>query len=251
MFLRRGNFTHDANDATVRRRIVPTWTDDGILIGSKEFWGIRGRLLADDATALSAKVVLLKAAYAATGGDIVLLQNDGTTETDFKITGNKTIGGIRATRLEFPSEMGASWTTFLDYEIDIVATLGVTVGGGTPGGGTIISWTESISFRGTGGPRFAVRECRNAIPQVQQVSKSTPIYANQRGVAVGLSDWPDPPRAVWPQHEIDADHEEAYTGADAVGSGQGGATREREFRTSWSYKFKASQPIRGKPRVGF
>jgi hypothetical protein len=194
----------------------------------------------------------MEAAYSSTAGNFVLLQNNGSTETDWKIDGSKTIGGIRCTRLEGLNGPGGVWDTYLDYEIDIEADFGGIglIGGGNAGGSTVMSSSETLSFRGTGGPRFVLREIRNGPPQKQIVSQRTPVYASQRGESVGLYGYPSPSNPIWPNHESLPDREITRATANSVG-GQGNSQQRREYRISWSYQFWAPGPLTANPSLGF
>ena len=254
MYIRRNTFTHDNNEATFRFRIEPQYADNGLLVGTKRMAYLKGRLVAADATALSAKVTALEAAYSTTAGDFVLVQNDNSTQTPWKITGSQTVGGIRLKRLEYPNQSPGDWTTYLDYEIDIEADFGGVglVGGGGAGQSSVISWNESLSFRGTGGPRFIIKELRNGPPQKQIVSQRTPVYCSQRGDAVGLYNYPNPSNPAFPAYEMLPEREISRTSADMVGqSAGGGQQKQRNFRIAWSYSFQAPGYITASPGLGF
>lgn len=252
MYVRRGNFTHSLNEATFRWRKLPQWADNGQLIGTRIVAALSGRLTGNDATALAAAVQQLEAAYAATTGNFVLLQNDGSTETPWKIDGSKAIGGIRCTRLEYPNQSPGEWTTYLNYELEIEANMGGVslIGGVNAPQSAIVSWNESLTFRGNGGPRRVLLECRNAMPQMQVVSQRTPVYANQRGSAVGLYRYPQASSPIWPQYELEPEREISRDSASVVG-GAGSQQQQRNYRITWSYSFAAPSYVTGTPSSGF
>lgn len=256
MYLKRNNFTHPINDALVSLTKVPVYADNRVLIGSKDMWSIRGMLTGADATELSAKMIELEAAYSSIAGDLVLLQNDASTETHLKTTGSQTVGGIRCTKLYYPMTDPGDFTTYLHYEIECEADFGgigvFGAAGGQGGGGeVIVSWTETVSYQGDGGPREILLEAINGPPQLQVVSDYTPIFATQQGDAVGLFKHPTPARPIYPQYEIGHERRIAYSTPTMVGGTQNGPQTTREFRSSWSYSFQASQPLTAKPGLGF
>jgi hypothetical protein len=252
MYIKRNNYTHTLNESTFRYRILPQYAENNVLIGTKYTASLQGMLTGTDASDLSTQWSALEAAYASTAGDMVLLQNDGSTETSFKIQGSKTVGGIRCLRLEAPMQGPGEFSTFLRYEIDIEADAGGIglIGGGQAGNATVISWSESLTFRGTGGPRFVMREIRNGPPQKQIVSQRTPVYASQRGEGVGLYNYPQPAQPIWPNHEMQPDRDVQRTTANSVG-GQGNQQQRREYRISWNYSFLAPGQLTANPSLGF
>jgi|GEM_PF-3398896 len=253
MYVKRGDYTHAMHEARFRWRVTPKYADNNLLIGTTYVASIGGMLTGTDAADLSSKFNALQAAYAKTTGNFVLLDNSGN-ETTFKIDGSKTIGGIRCTRCECPLESPGDMTTYLFYEIDIQADSGgINLIGGAGGTGdtpqnAIVTWTESITVRGTGGPRFVMRENRNGKPQKQIVSQFTPVTASQRGEAVGLYNYPTPSAPFWPQHNLASEQEVTRTSSNMNGSN---SQQSREFRLSWSYQFWAAGPLTANPSSGF
>lgn len=253
MYVKRGDYTHAMHEARFRWRVTPRYADNNLLIGTTYVANIGGMLTGTDAADLSAKFAALQAAYAKTTGNFVLLDNNGN-ETAFKIDGSKTIGGIRCTRCECPLDSPGDMTTYLNYEIDIQADAGgiglIGGAGGNPDApkDAVLTWTESITVRGTGGPRFVLRENRNGKPQKQIVSQFTPVTATQRGEAVGLYKYPTASKPVWPQHLLEPENEATRTSSSMSGSNK---TQEREFRLTWHYQFWAAGPLTANPNSGF
>lgn len=253
MYVHRNSYVHQLNEAKFRFRALPQYADNNVLIGTKYTANIQGFLTGTDAADLNTKWAAIQAAYASTAGDFKLYDNDATTElTSFTIQGSKMIGGIRCTRCEVPMDKPGDLTTFLNYEIDIEADAGGIglIGGGQSGQSTIVSWTESITVRGTGGPRFVLRENRNGAPQKQIVSQRTPVTATQRGEAVGLFNYPTPSNPLWPQHLLEPDREATRVSADTVG-GTGNQQQRREYRNAWNYQYWAPGPLTANPSSGF
>lgn len=253
MYVRRGDHTHDANEAKFRFRLLPQFADNNLVVGYKYAVSLEGMIFGSDVTELASKEATIRAAYLKTTGNFAVLQNDGSTEVpSFKIDGSKTIGGIRATRIEFPIRDPAELTTYLRYEIDLEADIGGVGLVGGPGGNqsVILSWSETVSIRGNGGARTVIRETRNGVPIKQIVSQRTPIFASQRGVAVGLYRYPTPPQPIWPQHRTNPDDEVERSSADTVG-GTGVQQQRREFRIAWNYQYAATSSLTANPNTGF
>jgi hypothetical protein len=206
----------------------------------------------NDTQALSTAMLAMEAAYSSTAGDFTVLDNSSASVPLFYIQGSKTIGGIRMTRFNYALSEPAELGEYVRYEIDLEADFGGVgiIGGGTAPQDTILTWSETISLRGNGGPRFVFRENRNGPPQKQTVSQLTPVFALQRGEAVGLYNWPAASQPKWPQFLSAPDIDVQRTSAQSVG-GLGASQQKREFRISWSYSFIMPSLQTASPGVGF
>jgi hypothetical protein len=253
MYVRRGDYPHEANENRFQFRIMPQYADNNLVVGYKKSVHLEGMLFGANASELATKQAALVAAYTSVTGNFTVLQNDNATEIPtYKILGTQTIGGIRLISIEFPARDQGEWVTWLKYVIDIEADIGgVGIVGGQGGGQSVLlSWNESISIRGNGGPRTVIRTPVNGSPVRQVVSQRTPIFASQRGSAVGLYRYPTPPQPIWPQHRTNPDEEITKDTADTVG-GTGNQQQRREFRISWNYQFAAPTSLNANPSTGF
>ncbi len=252
MYLKRGSYTHQNNEATYSVAKQAEYADNRTLIGTSWQVKIRGMVTGADAQALSTSMLAMEAAYSVTTGDFVVLDNNSAEVALFKIQGSKTIGGIRMTRFNYALAEAAELSTYVRYEIDLEAEFGGIgiIGGGTAGQSTVLTWSETLSVRGNGGPRFTYRENRNGPPQKQIVSRRTPVFATQRGEAVGLYDYPSPSQPIWPQHLSGPDTGLQKTSASSVG-GQGYSQQRREYRISWAYQFQLPGQLTSNPSLGY
>lgn len=252
MYLKRGSYTHQNNEATFSVRKQAEFADNQTLIGTSWFVSIKGMMSGADAQALSTSMLAMEAAYSATTGDFAVLDNSSAEVAIFKIQGSKTIGGIRMTRFNYALSNPAELSTFVNYEIELEAEFGGIgiIGGGSAGQSTVLTWSETLSVRGNGGPRFVLRENRNGPPQKQIVSQRTPVFATQRGEAVGLYGYPTPSQPIWPQHLSGPDIDVQKTSASSVG-GQGFSQQRREYRIAWSYQFQLPGPQTANPSLGY
>ena len=110
------------------------------------------------------------------------------------------------------------------------------------------SWEESISFTGTGGPKFVMQQplpelpgMLPALPQKQIVASHTPYKAVQSGQAVGIFGPPTPPLPLWPA----AEHQELRVvdpkTPERMGNGYW------RYPITWSYTFESVDPLIGLP----
>lgn len=253
MYVKRGSYTHQLNETRFRFRVMPVYGENKVIVGTTKYANIQGMLTGTDASDLSTKLLAMQTAYARNDGDFYLLQNDNSTPVSaYTILGSQTIGGIRCTRFETPLQDPAELTTYVNYEIDLEADYGGVgiFGGGNAPQNTLISWNQSISIRGTGGPRFSILEARNGLPQKQVISQRTPVFATQRGEAVGLYRQPNKEQPIWPQHLMEPDVEVFEDSADSVG-GSGNQLKQRELRTTWNYQFQSIGPLSARPGIGY
>lgn len=252
MYLQRGSYTHANNEATfsVDKRAV--LADNKTPVGSTWTVKIRGMITGNDAQALSTSMLAMEAAYASTAGDFSVLDNSSATVPLFYIEGAKTIGGIRLTRFNYALSEPAELGEYVRYEMDLEADFGGVgiIGGGSAPQDTVLSWSETISMRGNGGPRFVYRENRNGPPQKQIVSQRTPVFALQRGEAVGLYNWPQASQPKWPQFLSGPDIDVQRTSAGSVG-GAGYSQQKREYRITWSYAFTMPSLQTASPSIGY
>lgn len=251
MYLKYGSYTHQFCECSVTISKLPIYTGNYVRIGHSETWSIRGRLVGDSEADIKTKIQALETAYATDRQDVYLLQADGSTSSAHYIISSATLSGLLVKRFAYPN--GEDITSgFRNYEIELSTQVDTSAGGGGGGAGgqQIVSYSESISSRGTGGPRIVARETRNGTPVMQTVSQFTPVYVTQRGSSVGLFGYPNAPGPIWPQYEQVADRDITYTAPEQV-LGSGSGQESRRFTTSWSYSFVASGAIAGKPGGGF
>lgn len=252
MYISRGSYDHDNNEATFSVAKESEFADNRVLIGTAWKVKVRGMMSGADAQALSTEMLAMEAAYSLTTGNFIVKDNSSAEVALFKIEGARTIGGIRLMRFNYALSEPAELSTYVRYEIDLEADFGGIgiIGGGTAPQDTVLTWNETISMRGDGGPRFVYRENRNGPPQKQIVSQRTPVFAQQRGEAVGLYNWPSASQPKWPQFLSGPDTDIQRTSAQSVG-GSGLQQQRREYRIAWNYAFLMPSLQTASPSLGF
>lgn len=234
MYLRYGNYTHAVDEAAVNISKKRTLNQQGFPIGGVETWQIQGQLNGTSTSDLTAKILELENAYSKGGRDIYLL-DDSFNPTAHYILNSQTVSGIVATAVVYPFSNGAEYTTFRNYSIEVQASYDIDGGGG--GGGTggkndVIDFDQTISWSGTGGPQFVVRQPRYGKPILQIVSRSTPISVQQSGTAVGYRGYPNVPPPIYPRFEH-VDRRQIVRQHPRIAT----AEERREFRINWNYSF--------------
>lgn len=241
MFLRYGSYTHALQEARVTIQRQPLSDAAGNLYGYREEWQIDGRLVADNAAAITSALAVLEAAYASGGQDLALLLPDGVTPSSHQLVSADCLGGTRIARpLRYPIGQGAEYSTFRTYSVAIEGDLLLS-----QAESPLLAHEETLSFSGAGGPRFVVIECRNGPPQMQMVSQRTPCRVVQRGRAIGLRQYPSPPGPIWPSFEQPEERRIQLTSPRA--RGQGAQRALAHYGISWSYQFLAPAPLAGLP----
>jgi hypothetical protein len=236
MFLRYGPYTHAQNEPAVQIGKVALFSPRGFRQAVRETWRIVGVLQAADQPGLTAAIAALRAAYNVNGLDLGLYLDDGTTLTDHFLTSSAALGGTRVTRLDFPTGLGAEYSTFRSYAITVEAEFPDT-------SNNLLEFSETLSFAGTGGPRLVFLETLAGPPQVQIARQQTTCRARQEGRAVGLLSYPPIAAPIWPAAELADQRRIALRAPLRVA---GNLTR---FVAEWTYVFESVTPLAGQPNV--
>ena len=236
LILKYGSFAHEQNDAAIAISRRGNYSGRGNLEYVRETWSIRGFLQAASQSALTTAINSMKAAYNSNGYDVGLYLDDGTTLTSHYMTSSQARGGVRVVALDFPEGEGAEYSTFRSYSITLEADFFNTTD-------FLLEYNETISFKGTGGPRRVFLETLDGIPQEQIGARFTTYKAMQRGSSIAFGNWPNFPPPIWPAAEL-LDQREVNihtpTKVDEQYFGYG---------IDWSYTFESTSPLQGRPTL--
>lgn len=239
MLLKYGNYTHALDEAAIAIQREADRSPRGNIIGHITRFIINGRLHAANQAALTTAINKLIAAYNIPDQDVTLFDDDGTTKSSFFMIAANTDGGIKVVRPpSFPFE-NLTYTTFVDYTIELEAYFVVnalTV--------QLLEWTEVLNFSG-GGEKWALLGSLRDLPQRQTLQQYTPYYVTQSGRAVGLQSWPIPARPIWPQ----AWHQDRGGISRTLPERMGAVPYafDRNWEVAWTYEFESSTPLFGNP----
>jgi hypothetical protein len=237
-----GSFVHADGSVAARIEVLPQRAEGNQYHAFILRWTLTGRIDANTQALLVAAIKLLEAAYSQDNQNLTLFQNDGITVAASIVTA-ATIGGTRVVSGPIYYEDGqrdAEFSTFRRFQIVIEALV-------STGTVQLLAWAESVGFKGTGGPRFVMRQPLIQLPQKQPVAQATPIRALQRGRAIGWLDWPAPAPPQWPEHFKEDESEVLYN--EPKRYGPPGAPMYVEFETTWSYVFEGAGPFVGRPTL--
>jgi hypothetical protein len=238
MIIAYRGYLHEVDETAVSIQRTSKVNRFGITISETERWSLTGMLFGDTPTLVTAAVAALEGAYDVEGGDLLLLDNNGTT-VHRALTSFGSLGGVRVVSRGYPIGTGAEYTTYRTYaiqaEVEYPAT-GVEA--------QILDWQETLTIGG-GAPRWVIREPLNGDPIKQQTHQRTKYVATQSGHAVGRFAWPDPAPPIW-LNDLHADRPMlTYSDAPIMGVGVGRVATE--WSVAWHYEFEAVSQLNGKP----
>lgn len=245
--LKYGTYEHNLGEASVSITRQSLLTDSGVPYSWLTTWDIRGTLKGTSQADVGTKINALVNAYATLGGDAKLVFDNGS-DTVHVIDASNTIGGIRLVRPPaFPVGDGAEYSLYRNYSVTLEAEEEISYAGGAFGASDIIQWQETVEISGDNGPRKAVIEVLNGLPQEQVLTSHSAVYAVQRGSAVGRASYPNPASPLWPAAEQGGERRIVRTSPEAKGPFVIGLRSYRMFRIEWSYSFLAATPLAALP----
>lgn len=144
---------------------------------------VRGEILANGQTSINTRVGQILSALALEGGEVVFLKDDGSdTHIKLPAAGAR---GIRIVENSLTMEEGkAHFATALPFAMAFEAEYAIA------DGDPYVSYQETITKIGNGGPRTIIQELDYGPPVEQVVATHTPVTIVQQGVAVGASGYP-------------------------------------------------------------
>ena len=173
IYLQYGGYAHDPSDAEVMISREGVTSELGIVYAVRERWNINGRLHANDLPGINAAVESLYEAYSHDRQDIELVGSSHVMRS------HDTINGTRvAMPPSFPKGNGAENSTFRSYTLAVEGEFAFS------GDGILLSWAETLSFRGVGGPKWGLLETLNGQWPLQQFTDMSAMFCTQRGSAI-------------------------------------------------------------------
>lgn len=237
MYCKYGGFQHPDNEAIVTsftKRV--THNNRGGADIETRTATVRGVLIPSDPPTqakLTTLINSLETAYAADGKDFVFF-DDNDNPTPHRLINAESISGVRVvTKPSFPEGDGAEYATGRTYEIVLEADFRATVG--------LMSFSESTSVTGTGGPKVIHINIINGSPVPQQVYPATTVRATQAGEEVRSDFFASPPGRLF-----GGEHRDLPRVQMSIGDDRG----RRIFRTTWSYSFESNNLRLVPPHIG-
>jgi hypothetical protein len=189
--------------------------------------------------ALSAQEQSLRTALLVPYQDLKFLSDSGAVMA-VSLLNSQTLSGVRVVDgPHFSGDTGAEYATLRKFEFEVEAEYQVP---GTDN--AVVSFTESVTITGDGGPVKRIRVPINTTTLVrQQISPASVVRATQSGTAVGLTKKPTPPLPIWPKFYLGDQKSIQERGPEPLGRGF------VNYAVSWSYQFEADQPLLGSPNL--
>lgn len=169
----------------------------------------------------------------------IVLRTDAGGVSATTLIGSQSISGVRVMAYSFDNARGgAEYATLRSFSFIAEAEFLAPAGRNA-----ILSFQESVTVIGTGGPVTRFRPALNAPPVKQLIFPSSVVRATQSGQAVGQLRYPIPPIPLWPVHELLDQRVRTLVTPDFAGQ------ELSEFTSIWSYSFEAAVSLNLPPNV--
>lgn len=210
---------------------------DGLIAYQRINVFVQGRIQGTSQSDIDSKVNTLVAAYDTPGNKWEFKRDDGTNIGQSLIDTNL-IGYIQPRFFAFPNSKGPQYATKRDYTISLEAMYTVA------GAGNVLELRETLVIIGDGLAKNVVVPVTNGTPFMQTVMSNTPVFAQQRGFAIGAASYPASPGPLWARPIWDGDtSSETLITPERVNGGL------INYRTEWNYNFSAISSLAGTPNV--
>lgn len=236
-----GNYVHAAAEVklSINKKAIPSARGLRQLV--REIWRLDGILQSTDGTilTLTSQIQVLQNAYgfnsvsgAVTGAadfqNATLVYNDGSGATAHQLLNGNSLSGVRVTGFEW-KEGDGEYTTYRSYSITLQADF-------VDATNNLLSFKETVAFKGSGGPRFVWLDTLEDGPVQQLSASATTIHCVQSGSAIGLLSYVSPPAPLYPAIVEHLDQREGgFESPDRIGQGLMG------FHTTWKYSFESPE----------
>jgi len=199
---------------------------------------------------LTAKEMALRSALSVPLQDFRVLLDDGS-QSSIRLLNAGSLRGVHVTSVNAPVGTGPQFDSFRTVTFTARASYPILGVGGQQI--DLLSFTETLSFQGNGGPRTRMREVIDGPPVKQIVVPQTVCRATQSGSAVGFLGYPQlggPGGAavvLFPGDLINPDQAVSYVTPEKQ-TGPGGAVYLR-FGVNWSYQYERTTPFGALPTL--
>lgn len=238
MYFSYGDYIHAKNEIEFSSISHKTeFSRRGKVQCEKVTWGLAGVLHSSDDTiaTLTVEMAELQEAYREQFQNAILFLDDLVTPTQHALYNALAWGGVRVVGFNWAPSKGAEYTTYRGYSITLQADF--------PGDDNLVEWQETVTIRGTGGPRFVYLEVTEGEPQKQIVQQRTTMKATQTGSAKGLYSHPGFNEPYWEQDEHELERGRTRGSPDQVGENRW------HFPIAWSYNFEGLDLQGGTPEM--
>lgn len=197
MIFQWGSYQHQPNECGLKIRNRQVFDKFGRVMASIVEYHVIGAIIGTSQADITSKLSSLESAYINSGfKDIKLLEDDASTETQHTLLNSETFGGTHCVHFDYPEgpwKMGPEYANRRTYYI--------VLRGEKRYGNGLYAWTERLSIRGTGAPKWRYMPSMTGAPVRQDLQQQTPFYYVQQGMAIGRYARPAPPTPIFPTIE--------------------------------------------------
>jgi hypothetical protein len=197
-----------------------------------------GEILADNQTDFNTKISELINAYKDDDQDAGLYYDDGTaTRHILRTAAADSVSGVRVVHRSWPKGDPAELATLRTFSIILEQEV-------IDRESEIVAFMETLRFFGNGGPRWQLIEEVTLRPFRQDnLNRFTVQRIVQRGQAIGLQGWIQPPSPIFPNWEHGELRDWEFTSPEHF------RHMYLYYPSSWSYSFSLPAPTGGFPNV--
>lgn len=235
MQLTLGGYKFPVNGCEVTGRVGYERSDSGRPLRYTQYLDVNGTLFGSGQADMTRLEDELRDALRRPYRDLVLKRDDGGNSALRLINAESLSGVVATSGPDFFEAQGSEYVTTRRFRFTAEATYLM------PGTQTaLVSWTQTVSVVGNGGPVRSWRVPVNADPIRQTLTKASVIRYTQSGAAVGNFAPPIPPPPVFGRAYL-VNEQEAVT--RTVGRPLGKYWIEPSVQ--WNYVFETSKPLVG------
>lgn len=181
---------------------------------------------------LKDRMFQMEQAFASDQVDAGMLHDNGT-KSHFYFNNGDTESGVILTPPDYGGESGPEYAAFSSFTFAVEAYYL------DPAAEVMAAFSETVSYKGTGGPRKVILEMDTGPPRIQQVSTNSIITAVQSGTIVGLKGWIEPTPLSAIGTELVHERTISRTSPPRIGPGDGVDPDSGlvDFKTDYSFHF--------------
>jgi hypothetical protein len=229
MQMKLGNYGFPINGVEFSERMTILRTEATVPWGYRAEMSVHGYLEGNGQTDLSNKEEQLKLALRTPYKDLVFYTDDGKPTSAKMLNSSNCLTGVVTTEAEFPSNVGAEWSSQREFRFSASADYTL------PGfGNQLVSFKETVTYRG-GDALYRVLPAINGILQKQLIYPKTPYEVTQSGESIGLLDYPVPPPPALPLLQPRV--------ITRTGPDKAGPNFYKNYRVTWEYVYGDVVPI--------
>jgi hypothetical protein len=195
VIIRYGSYAFTVGTTTYTHTIEPQFNEEQQRTMTVVRIALDGEHQGSAAT-LRTLIQQMERAFSVDGGDFTVTAPDGTEVA--RVNSADTITGLRVKILAYPDGKAIEWVGRRTFHIELEGEIAVSSPGGFVGSS---SFSQTITYEGTGGPRTVIVETMFGDPIEQQTNARTKCRCIQEGRAADRNRPLSPPPPLYPDRE--------------------------------------------------